>query len=419
MIDQTTARSPAAQATVPAHDDAPSASVVVAGHVCLDVVPSLPPDAATRAWRPGSLDLIGPAVFGVGGCVGNTGIALHRLGAQTTLVARIGDDAAADVLVRLIREEVPESRAHLSRIAGAAGSYSIVLNRPGHDRAIAHYPGVNDTFVADDVPASVLSSSTLLHVGYPPLMAAMVADGGRELAGLMSRARGHGLATSLDLANVTFGPGAQRVRWPALLRRILPDVDVFLPSLDEATHMLGRRVHLDPRGAPDLESVAVIARELLDLGVAIAGLKLGEHGLYVRTAGGPRIASVPTKLPPLAAGWSERELHSTVFETRVAGTVGAGDSTIAGFLYSLLAGWSTEDAVTAACAAGGISTEAADGTGAVPGWPAIAGRLRGGWRRRVPVGCAGWRTATRGDLVADEGRVANEGLRLGPDDRCG
>ncbi len=394
-------------------DACPSAGVVVAGHVCLDIIPSLPPAVAVRAWRPGSLDVIGPALFGVGGCVGNTGIALHRLGAQTTLVARVGDDVAAAALVRLIQETVPASQTHLCRIAGAAGSYSIVLNRPDQDRAISHFPGVNDTFVADDVPEPLLSSSALLHVGYPSLMAAMVADDGRELARLMTRAHSHGLATSLDLANITFGQGEQRVRWPALLRRVLPDVDVFLPSLDEAAQLLGRRVRRDPGGAPDLESVAAIVRELLDLGVAIAGLKLGGHGLYVRSAAGPRIAAVPSKLRRLGAGWFERELHSTVFETRVAGTIGAGDSTIAGFLYALLNGWSPEDAVTAACAVGGASTEMPDGTGGVPSWQTIAARLRDGWRRRVPAVGEGWRPAPAGRLATDRG------LRLGPYDRSG
>lgn len=410
VIEPTTESAPSAQATSPEPDASPSAGVMVAGHVCLDIIPSLPPGVAARAWRPGSLDMIGPALFGVGGCVGNTGIALHRLGARTTLVARVGDDVAATALVRLIRETVPASQTHLRRIAGAAGSYSIVLNRPGQDRAISHFPGVNDTFVADDVPEPLLASSALLHVGYPTLMAAMVADDGRELAQLMTRAHSHGLATSLDLAHVTFGPGAQGVRWPALLSRVLPDVDVFLPSIDEAVQLLGRRVRRDP-GGPDLESVAAIVRELLDLGVGIAGLKLGEHGLYVRSAAGPRIAAVPAKLRRLGAGWIERELHSTVFETRVAGTIGAGDSTIAGFLYALLNAWSPEDAVTAACAVGGASTEMADGTSGVPGWQTIAARLRDGWRRRVPAVGGGWRPAAAGELATDGG------LRLGPNDR--
>ena len=69
-------------------------AVIVAGHICLDIIPQLPSDPAHRMLRPGALDLLGPVTLAVGGCAGNTGIALHRLGLRTTLVARVGTEAA-------------------------------------------------------------------------------------------------------------------------------------------------------------------------------------------------------------------------------------------------------------------------------------------------------------------------------------
>ena len=365
-------------------------SVVVAGHICLDVIPLLPPDPGRRALQPGSLDMIGAATLAVGGCVGNTGIALSRLGVTTHLVARVADDALGHVLRELVLAAVPEGAAHLRLTAAQQASYSLVLNRPGEDRAIGHFPGVNDTFVADDVPPDLLRDAAWLHVGYPPLMAALIADGGRELARLLVRAHRHGVATSLDLANANLDAGGG-VRWPELLARTLPDVDAFLPSLDEACHLLGRRVERDEQGAPVLASVGELAAELLHLGVAIAGVKLGEHGLYVRTAGVARVAAIPR---PPAAAWADRELYSPVFETHVVGTAGAGDTTIAGFLYGLLAGMSPEAAVTAACAVGGSSTEAPDGTSGVPAWPEVERRLAGGWRRHAADPGPGWTRPT-------------------------
>jgi len=362
-------------------------SVVVAGHICLDIIPRLPAAAHRRAPRPGSLDLIGPVTLAVGGCVGNTGIALHRLGLRTTLIARVGDDQLGSVLTDLVHRAVPREAVHLVRAADEMTSYSVIHNRPGKDRSIEHFPGVNDTFVADDVPLELLHAATLLHVGYPPLMAALVADGGRELRRLLARARGSGAATSLDMANANLDPGAGRVRWRELLERVLPDVDIFLPSLAEACHLLGRRIHRDEQGAPTLASVGRIADELVSLGVRIAGLKLGEHGLYIRTASAARMAagSIPTAPP-----WTDRELYSTVFETHVVGTAGAGDTTIAGLLFGLLVGMSPGDAITAACAVGGSSTEAADGTSSVPSWPEITRRLGQGWRRRTAAPATGW-----------------------------
>ena len=370
-------------------------SVVVAGHICLDIIPQLPADPGRRALRPGSLDLIGPVTLAVGGCAGNTGIALHRLGLRPTLVARVGDDRLGSVLTDLVHRAVPREAAHLVSAAGEMTSYSLIFNRPGEDRSIAHFPGVNDTFVADDVPPELLRAAALLHVGYPPLMAALVADGGRELGRLLARARGNGVATSLDMANANLDPGEGRVRWRELLERVLPDVDIFLPSLAEACHLLGRRVRRDEQGAPTLAAVGRIADELVGLGVGIAGLKLGEHGLYIRTASAARMAAVSIPLP---SSWTDRELYSTVFETHVVGTAGAGDTTIAGFLFGMLTGMSPGDAVTAACAVGGSSTEAADGTSSVPGWPEIKRRLGQGWRRRAATPGLGWSPSHDGGL---------------------
>ena len=370
-------------------------SVVVAGHICLDIIPQLPADPGRRALRPGSLDLIGPVTLAVGGCAGNTGIALHRLGLRPTLVARVGDDRLGSVLTDLVHRAVPREAAHLVRAAGQMTSYSLIFNRPREDRSIAHFPGVNDTFVADDVPPELLRAAALLHVGYPPLMAALVADGGRELGRLLARAHGNGVATSLDMANANLDPGEGRVRWRELLERVLPDVDIFLPSLAEACHLLGRRVRRDEQGAPTLAAVGRIADELVGLGVGIAGLKLGEHGLYIRTASAARVSAGSLRLP---SSWADRELYSTVFETHVVGTAGAGDTTIAGFLFGMLTGMSPGDAVTAACAVGGSSTEAADGTSSVPGWPEIKRRLGQGWRRRAATPGLGWSPSHDGGL---------------------
>jgi sugar/nucleoside kinase (ribokinase family) len=366
-------------------DDPPS--VVVAGHICLDIIPQLPADRARRMLRPGSLDLIGPVTLAVGGCVGNTGIALHRLGLRTTLVARVGDDPLGGTLTDLVRRAVPGAAANLIATAGQPTSYSLIFNRAGRDRAIEHFPGVNDTFVADDVPEDLLRDAALLHVGYPPLMAALVADEGRELSSLLRRARAERVATSLDMANANLEADVGSVRWRELLRRVLPDVDVFLPSLAEASRLLGRRVHRDREGAPMLASVGRIADELIDLGVGVAGVKLGEHGLYLRTASAARLAAGSRGLP---STWADRQLYSTVFETDVVGTAGAGDTTIAGFLFGLLTGMSPGDAITAACAVGGSSTEGPDGTSSVPGWTEIERRLGRGWRRRAATPGAGW-----------------------------
>jgi len=69
--------------------------IVVAGHICLDIVPGI---ATAAELLPGRLFEVGPAAVSVGGAVGNTGIALARLGAEAGLWARIGEDSFGDLL---------------------------------------------------------------------------------------------------------------------------------------------------------------------------------------------------------------------------------------------------------------------------------------------------------------------------------
>lgn len=263
-------------------------SVLVASHICLDIIPGLPSGPQTGSPKPGSLDPLGPVTLAVGGCVGNTGIAPHRLGMRSTLVARVGDDRLGAVLSALLRDAVRDGAARLTIAAGEPTSYSIVSN---------------------------------------------------------------------------------------------------LPSLAEASHLLRRSVHRDEHGGPTLKSVARLADEMIGLGVGIAGVKLGEHGLYVRTASAARLAVGSADLSPT---WANRELYSSVFETNVVGTAGAGDTTISGFLFGLLMGMSPSATVTWACAVGGSSTEAADGTSGVPSWPEIERRLQDGWRRKAATPGLGW-----------------------------
>lgn len=380
-------------------------SVVVAGHVCLDIIPTMPDQSGWKAARPGALDLIGPATLAPGGCVGNTGIALHRLGLPTTLVARVGDDELGTLLSAIIRRRMPGPEAHLVRISGEHTSYSLIASRSGRDRSIRHFPGVNDTFVASDVSDDTLREATLLHVGYPPLMAALVANGGRELISLMSRARRQGLTTSLDMASVNPDRHAGKTPWPAFLEGVLPSVDVFLPSLGEICRLLGRRVRRDDQGRPMLSSVARLAEELLGMGTRIVGIKLGEHGLYVRSA-----SIAPSAIPAaIAPRWTNRDVYSPVFATTVAGTAGSGDATIAGFLFGLVTGLEPDDAVTAACAVGGASTEAVDGTSGIPSWTAISRRVDGGWPRRPASSAHGWTRATSGTWHGPRDAISSSG----------
>jgi hypothetical protein len=174
----------------------PTLDVVAAGHLCLDIFPDLSessPADFRQSLRPGHLLEVGPATFCTGGSVSNTGIALHKLGMRTRLLGKIGDDAVGLIIQDFIRHIDPTLGENLIIAAGTTSSYTIVLASPTLDRIFLHYPGPNDTFRAADIPYEVVRRSRLFHFGYPPLMKAMVADAGAELAQMFARVQALGV----------------------------------------------------------------------------------------------------------------------------------------------------------------------------------------------------------------------------------
>src|ERR1700681_4979529 len=80
--------------------------VVVAGHICLDVFPTLAAGAAHC--RPGQTVEAGPVVFSTGGPVSNTGLALHKLGTSTRLMGKVGNDLFGKAILQILASHGPE-----------------------------------------------------------------------------------------------------------------------------------------------------------------------------------------------------------------------------------------------------------------------------------------------------------------------
>lgn len=317
--------------------------VIVAGHVCLDVIPAFERPAALD---PGTLIKVGAAKLATGGAVSNTGIALHRLGFRTRLMGKVGNDLFGRAILDLVREVDPGGMVVED---GGTSSYSVVINQPGRDRTFLHCTGTNDTFVAEDVEEAKLAGARLFHFGYPTLMRSIHQDGGEQMERIFRKAKRQGIRTSLDMSLPDPASEAGRVDWGAWLRRVLPLVDVFLPSLEETRFMLGNRAPGD------------LLRQLRDWGAGIVGLKMGDRGLRVL--------------------WDGRELSAPCFRVEVAGTTGSGDCTIAGFLAGLLRELSPEETVEMAVAVGACCCEAPDATGGILTWDATRRRVAAGWAR--------------------------------------
>lgn len=304
--------------------------VAVAGHLCLDLAPRL---RGIAAIPPGGLIEVGPLAVELGGCVANTGGVLARLGIEVVPQALIGDDE----LGLILREKIGErgiDASHLTTIAGATTSYSLVIEPPGVDRTFWHHSGANTRFDGDDID---LDGIALLHLGYPPLLPALLDDRAAPLRRLFSRAREAGVATSLDLAVVDPDSPAGALPWGTILDALAPLTDVLSPSLDDLTSAF--RID-EPYSA---ELVERLASRLVAGGVAVVAISAGEHGLFVRT--GPRERFAAPVLAAVAERWSDRAIH---VPPALAGppvtTRGAGDASSAGLLAGLIREWDLEDA---------------------------------------------------------------------------
>jgi sugar/nucleoside kinase (ribokinase family) len=298
---------------------------------------------------------------------------------------------------------------------GEYSSYTLIFSSPGIDRTFLHYPGPNDTFCAADVPDAGLADARVFHFGYPPLMRRFYLDDGQELEMLLRRARAHGLVTSLDVSRPDPTAEAGKIDWPALLARVLPQVDIFLPSVEEALLMADPARYADLEDSGDVSSqvdgdlLSGLAARLLDWGVAVAVLKLGSQGLYLRTTSdAARLRGVTGRLGLDARAWTNREVLAPAFRANLVGTTGAGDCAIAGFLTGLLQRQSPEDVLTGAVAVGACNVEAADAVSGVPAWQAVQRRIQAGWEQLpVTLKLPGW------------GWDVGKRLWIGPRDRGG
>lgn len=379
-----------------------SHKVAVAGHICLDIIPSFGSEKRDfeNLLIPGKLIVVGQATIASGGAVSNVGLALHRLGVPTVLIAKIGRDPFGDIIRDLLNHHSPELTKAMIVDEESSTSYTLVINPTDRDRMFLHSPGANDEFKATDISDSDLDGVGLFHFGYPPLMRQMYRNNGEELEKLLAKVKGKGIATSLDMAKPDPESEAGKVDWISVLERILPYVDIFQPSLDEIFFMIDRERYdfFKTRYGEDrylkyinTDLLDQLSQTLIEMGAGVVVIKLGEQGLFLRT--GERVEALEGILKRDAAlsKWSKRQLLVPCFRADVIGTTGSGDCAIAGFLAGVLDGADPIGALTMAAGVGAFSTEKPDATSGVEHKAAVQRRIASGWKHlKVCIEKTGW-----------------------------
>lgn len=317
----------------------PTGHIAVLGDVVADITATIsdePPE-----WR----SMTPPAEIAAGGTVGNTSMALARLGMDAMLMSAVGSDPFG----RLVMNELDAAGIDTSRVDTVAGAFTFVVLAVSGGSIDRFFWG----FPKDDTAASMREVSEADLEGVRTAAWLHVSGSSFEEAGLLElskqsidAARQAGVPISLDL-NIRPKEGSLRDTYLEALVWAAERSDVVLGSSeDEITTIAGVD---DPH----------LAAEKVSAGERVAIVRLGSDGAYVAPGG------------HLAGGRSSG-LHVPAFAVDVVSAMGAGDVFDAGFITSMLHGDDLETATrwanaTAAVACTGAQAYSEVSTAAVEG----------------------------------------------------
>ncbi len=345
-------------------------SAIVMGSVVLDITPVLAEQAKKpldQIFAQGKVTDLASVAFYLGGCVGNTGIALHKLGVPTRLYCKVNNDFAGTAIETLLRRENIPFELETDPLHPT--SLGIALTPAGMDKISVFLKGASQQTQASDLRKAKLAECDLLHFGYPTSMPTMYEKNGDELLRFLQAAKETGVTCSMDTSLPSLDSEAGKIDWRPILERILPFVDIFVPSYEESFFMLHRERYAEKvrmrNGENFIESatdsdVREIADEFLSMGAKIVLLKIGAKGLYLRSAEAGRFSNMGRAMPKPEC-WGARELWQLpVYTEQIVSATGAGDIAIAGFLASFLSDGEPEDALHAATIAAFRCLQSAD-----------------------------------------------------------
>lgn len=366
--------------------------IVVAGLVCVDITPQFDRTVSYDPhtfFQPGKLIRTEGVTVSAGGAVSNTGLALAKLGAKVHLMYMVAEDAFGDLITQQLESyHVPVTRLVTDQ---AATSYTVVLALPGHDRLFLHDVGANDIVTADDFDYDVIRDTCIFHFGYPQSMRQFYRDGAEDLIRMYRRVHEMGVVTSMDMALAEASSESGQMDWPTAVRQVLPYVDFFEPSLEELCISVDpenyarwdRQARAVGKAMPELvprSYVMELADRLMEWGARVVLIKCGSKGMYLRTAPQDRLDTIGGGLAENLRGWGDQKLFLPCFQVEhVCSGTGAGDTSIAGFLYAIQRGFPLRRCVELAAATGATCVTSYDALSAIGTLDSLNEKIEQGW----------------------------------------
>ncbi len=273
------------------------ADVTCLGILVNDVV-ALPVD---RYPEPGELMRLPRIEMHIGGCAANTGIDLQKIGIDTAVIGKVGNDGFGDFLIKAMAETGVDC-AGVSRDNDCCTSVSMVMVRSDGERSFIHTVGANAHIDPDrDIDFDIIKKSKILHVAGSFLMPGF---DGEPTAKVLAKAKEMGITTCLDTA------GSPTPEWKDMLAPCYPYLDMVVPSYDEATVMTDKT---DPKA---------IAEDFMNKGIKTVAIKMGSKGSYVCNG--------------------NEEYTLPIYKVKAIDANGCGDSFAAGFIAGVVNGWDLE-----------------------------------------------------------------------------
>jgi len=296
----------------------PPGPIVVIGSINMDLVARVP-----RLPRPG--ETVHGSTFSQvpGGKGANQAVAAALLGADVTMIGRVGDDVFGKLLLAALDRDYVRT-GHVQVTPSCSSGLALIGVEDSGQNAIMVIGGANQRLIADDVLASeesIRAAECLLvqlEVPLPTVIAAV------------KLANKHGLVTILDPAPAPHGP----------LPKELYAVDLISPNQSEAEALTGIAV-------VTIDDAARAAAALHERGVRRVVIKLGEHGA-------------------LACQTGTNPVHNSAPQVTVVDTTAAGDAFTAALAVALVEGRSLEQATRFACAAGSLAATRPGAQDAMP-----------------------------------------------------
>jgi len=233
-----------------------------------------------------------------GGSAANTMVGLARLGCSVGFVGKIADDHEGQLQINCFQKEGVNTDGIIHSPKGKSGVCLGFVDKKGA-RALYINPGVNDQIEFREIQASYITDTQFLHLS--------------SFVGEKSfRVQKKLMSFLPDSVKVSFDPGSLYAqKGLSAIEPIIQTSFVMMPNALELELITGEREI--PKGA----------QMLIDMGVKIVAVKMGDKGCYVSN-GEEKMTLQPYKVP-------------------VVDTTGAGDAFDAGFLYGLVHNRTLED----------------------------------------------------------------------------